>query len=112
MRLKQSLNKMRADIKLGYSCNDDCIHCVVSRLRKEAIKKNKLDLNFEEYKKEIDNLKKENFTEITVTGGEPTIRNDFIKIIEYIKKNNFKIDLQTNGRRLSDFNFLKKYTPK
>ncbi len=103
------------DIKLGYSCNDNCIHCVVSKLRDEANRNKHLNLNKSEYFKIIDNyidkFGVDNISRIILTGGEPTIRNDFEDIVNYIKKisfNSIKIHLQSNGRRISNNFFFDK----
>jgi molybdenum cofactor biosynthesis enzyme MoaA len=45
---------------------------------------------------------------ITVTGGEPTIREDLPLITSLIVKSNNMPMLQTNGIKLSDFNYAKK----
>lgn len=99
-----------ADIKLGYECNDHCIHCVVDELRDIAIKtKRKRDTK--EYLKEIDESKKAGYNSITVTGGEPTIRPDFIEILHYIKDNELCCEVQSNGRKFKDLELAKKATP-
>jgi MoaA/NifB/PqqE/SkfB family radical SAM enzyme len=90
-----------ADIKLGYGCNDKCVHCVVEKLRDIAIKNKHLDLKTDEYLKEIDIVISQGIKRVVVTGGEPTIRKDFPLIIDYINKAGIEIFLQTNGRFLS-----------
>lgn len=95
-----------SDIKLGYSCNDACIHCVVANHRDKAKLLKKVDLNTEEYFKEIILSKNKEVTNIIVTGGEPTIRPDFLEIIKFIKNLNLNVDLQTNGRKLANKEFF------
>lgn len=53
---------------------------------------------------------KKNQVHMTMTGGEPTINPDFIRIIEYIKRDfsGTDVTLLTNGRRLSYPAFAKK----
>lgn len=97
-----------ADIKLGYGCNDKCVHCVVEKLRNIAIKNKHLDLKTDEYLKEIDIVINQGIKRIVVTGGEPTIRKDFPLIIEYINKRGIEIFLQTNGRFLSNIELVNK----
>jgi len=41
-----------ADTKIGYACNDECIHCVVEELRKSANLKKEF-LSTAKYKEEI-----------------------------------------------------------
>jgi len=89
------------DLKIGYSCNNDCIHCVVAEKRK-LVKKVSFD--------EIINSIPPDVDEVVVTGGEPTIRKDFFDILRAIKKKlpKARILLQTNGRFLKDKEFCRK----
>jgi MoaA/NifB/PqqE/SkfB family radical SAM enzyme len=89
------------DLKVGFSCNNNCIHCVISDKTKEK------DLSLEQIK-ELVNGYIEQYGEIqlTLTGGEVTIRKDFIQLMDYVKekKSEGKItfaDMQTNARMLS-----------
>jgi len=96
-----------ADIKLGYGCNDKCIHCVVAKLRDIAIKNKHLNLKTKEYITEINKVIQNGITQIVLTGGEPTIRKDFTYLVDYIHKTGTKIILQTNGRLLSNIKLSK-----
>jgi pyruvate-formate lyase-activating enzyme len=50
-----------------------------------------------------------NFSEtITITGGEPTVREDIFDVIKLIKSKKKKVNLQTNGVKTSDEEFVKK----
>ena len=88
------------DLKVGFSCNNNCIHCVVSDKFSER------DLNLQEIKDIINNYISDYETiQLTLTGGEITIRNDFADIMAYVqqKKDEGKItfvDMQTNARML------------
>lgn len=92
------------DLKVGYSCNNSCIHCVI-KPNVDNIHKNgcsKIDSN---YKEIIECMNSKEFIEadsITITGGEPTLRKEFMRIIKYIVATypNKHINLQTNGRLL------------
>jgi uncharacterized protein len=81
------------DLKVGFSCNHNCVHCVVSNSAKYG------DLSFNIIEQIIENIPKEN--SITITGGEPTIRSNFIKIVD-LCKNHSRISVQTNGTGLTD----------
>ena len=86
----------RADIKVGYSCNNRCKFCVQGRKR-EKIK----DLTTKEVK---DILKKarETANGVVFTGGECSIRKDFFDLLAYAKKLGYeRIQAQTNGRMFS-----------
>lgn len=110
------------DLKVGYSCNNNCIHCVVKpnifELRKcgsdihidpekgivcsDPSKEELLEL----IKKEIGTLEYDN---IVWTGGEPLIREDFIDILRTIRTLYpfIKHTIQTNGRALEDINLVR-----
>jgi MoaA/NifB/PqqE/SkfB family radical SAM enzyme len=111
------------DIKLGYSCNNNCLHCVIKPNLKHAeecgadIAANpnmglwcSWDLKFDNVVKQLMSAEVYNSNSITLTGGEPTIRKDFIEILRwlYFNRPDKCIGLQTNGRRLSDINLVKK----
>jgi len=92
---------MSFDLKVGFSCNNNCVHCVITdkinsgNLSTQQIK----DIIYKEVKPG---------ERIVITGGEPTIRKDFIEIIKYIKEETKSpIILQTNGRRFNDEEFTK-----
>ncbi|WP_027360063.1 radical SAM protein [Desulforegula conservatrix] len=90
------------DLKVGFTCNNNCIHCVVSD------KKHESDLSFDEIKALIENYISE-YSQIilTLTGGEITYREDYGKIMRFVKEKKEAgsikfVDLQTNGRMLSN----------
>jgi len=95
----------RADIKLGYSCNNNCIHCVISDFRDTVLREGKPeDIPEEEYRKELLDSRKR-ADRITFTGGEPTVRKELFDLVAFARDIGFSITMQTNGRRLSDPNY-------
>lgn len=82
------------EIRLGLECNNFCTHCFISDRKKEERK------TFEQIKEIIDTVPP--YWLVTVTGGEASIRKDFIDIIKYIKEQKKLPYLQTNGRKFSD----------
>jgi len=102
------MNKMkqmkRIDIKLGYSCNNNCIFCILGDKRDKY-----KDLATKEIFAKISNARKEGIGKIVITGGEPTIRDDFFKIIRFAKDLGFEIiHIESNGLMFSYSNFAKK----
>lgn len=101
MRKVNSMSQL-VDLKVGFSCNNKCIHCVVSDKRAES------DLSFEAIKELIENYIT-NYSQIslTLTGGEITYRTDYDKIMRFVKEKKDEgfikfVDIQTNGRMLSN----------
>jgi radical SAM protein with 4Fe4S-binding SPASM domain len=91
----------RVDIKTGFLCNNNCIFCV------QADNKCTGNRTYEEIKTDLIEARKRCET-VTFTGGEVTIRNDFIKLIILAKKLDYKyIQIQSNGRMFYSFDFCK-----
>ncbi len=105
--MKRKINKV--DIKFGYSCNNNCIHCVVAG-HKERLKENNLsiDRTTKEIKKIISEVKERGANSLVFTGGEVTIREDFLDLLKYTKNLDLIIGLQTNGRMFHKKSFVKK----
>jgi MoaA/NifB/PqqE/SkfB family radical SAM enzyme len=92
----------RVDIKTGFLCNNNCLFCV------QANNKLKGNRPFEDIKKDLIDSKKR-CDGIVLTGGEVTIRKDFIEIVKLAKEIGYKnIQIQTNGRMFSSMDFCKK----
>jgi len=99
---------LRLDLKVGYSCNNNCLHCVISDNKKNLLDAGKRpDLLTEECLELISSAKQRGFSWITFTGGEPTIRSDFIHLIRYAHEQGLNITIQTNGRRFHDPDFCR-----
>lgn len=87
------------DIKVGYSCNNNCIHCVIAGHRERLLsEKHPLDRTTGEIKKLILDAEKKGAESVTLTGGEPTIRKDFFELLEFASGRGIDVNLQTNGR--------------
>jgi len=94
--------KQSFEIKLSDLCNNNCLVCYL--LDKKASKNKSLP----EINKELGQIRKQ-YPELIISGGEPTIRKDIIKIIEHANELKFHyITLRTNGRMLSYADYCKK----
>lgn len=103
------MGKLIADLKVGYTCNNDCLHCVVTSQHKVAEKlRGNIDRPTAECLAEIEKSIANGCKFIVNTGGEPTIREDFFELLDCVKANGATIILQTNGRRLADWEFTEK----
>jgi MoaA/NifB/PqqE/SkfB family radical SAM enzyme len=86
----------------GSKCQNNCFFCNKKRKREPA---------FTELKNKMDKLLKDSSGDksITFLGGDPLLRNDFFDLVQYAKEKKFEIiQVETNGRKLSEKKFLKK----
>jgi MoaA/NifB/PqqE/SkfB family radical SAM enzyme len=102
----------RADIKTGFTCNNNCIHCVIGGDEEKA-KLNKLCTNrtTKDYINEIIESRNRGFDRITITGGEPTIRKDLPIICRFAKQMNMVVSIQSNGRLFAYETFVDDIAP-
>jgi radical SAM protein with 4Fe4S-binding SPASM domain len=90
----------RMDLAITYRCNNDCAHCYNARSR------NFPEIDTQAWKSIIDRLWEIGIPHIVFTGGEPTLREDLPELIAYAQNKGQVTGLNTNGRRLSDRNYL------
>ena len=98
MRIKMT------DLATGTVCNNSCIMCTT--IRGFDLNNAKQPMNSKS--EIINNIQNNRYHScFSITGGEPTLRDDLFEIIKEIKSVNPKADLRllTNGRRL----FYRKY---
>lgn len=90
-------------LRLGFTCNSKCVMCYFFD------KLGTIDLSTEEVKKYILLAKKKDASVLTLTGGEPTMRKDFLYLLSYANKIGIPfIVVQTNGRMFYYEEFVKK----
>jgi radical SAM protein with 4Fe4S-binding SPASM domain len=82
----------RLDLALTYRCNNDCFFCYTGGPRKVK------ELSTKDWQNIIAKIWDNGIPQIVFTGGEPTLRDDLIELIESSKE--FVTGLVTNGRRL------------
>lgn len=93
----------RAHITITLKCNNNCIFCL------QGHHPNINHRSFEDIKIELDEAIKSKVNKIILSGGEPTIHPDFLKIVNYCTKNKVKqVQAITNGRMFSNLEFLDK----
>lgn len=89
---------------LGYACNQKCACCPC---QKDLNIKQKIDI--EELKTQINVMKSMGVTDVTISGGEPTIYPEFFEIIEYIINSNIKAHILSNGEKFSNIDFANQF---
>jgi sulfatase maturation enzyme AslB (radical SAM superfamily) len=91
-----------ADIKVGYSCNNDCLFCTVSWKRGPGDRDTPTLLN------EVERIvSQDGVDRIVYSGGEPTFREDLAEVLRRAKALGIaEQNIQTNGRRLHNPGYL------
>lgn len=92
---------MRTYLYLSYKCNCNCFFCASDETN-VVIKNN--EFTFEEAKDFL--LSSPNREMLVISGGEPTIHDDFLRIVEFAHQQYQHISLLTNGIKFSDLNYL------
>ena len=85
----------KALIKVGYTCNNNCIFCHSRPFREVP------DLSTEEIKARIGLAKGLGAEMVVLSGGEPTIRKDVVELARWAQTQGLKTGFITNGRRLA-----------
>ena len=92
-RMDILVSAMTADGR--WNCNQRCVHCYAAG-QKQA---EEAELSTAEWKGIIDKCRNAGVTQLTFTGGEPTMRDDLFELIDYARW--FVTRLNTNGIRLT-----------
>lgn len=93
---KKELYPLNGQIELTYRCNLNCIHCYCKGWEERGE-----ELNAFQWKKILNDIKKQGCMRLVFTGGEPLMKEDFLELYSYAKKNCFMITIFTNGQLLS-----------
>jgi MoaA/NifB/PqqE/SkfB family radical SAM enzyme len=100
--VKNEVNR-KLDLKVGFSCNNLCKHCVQGNKRYTRRSK-----TFDEISQELSEAYSRGIRSVVFTGGEPTIRKDIIKLVALAKTMGYElIQIQTNGRMFASKKFTR-----
>ncbi len=83
--------------ELTKRCNLRCLHCYLPG----AEARRAVELDLFQIKSILDDLEKAGCLKLTLTGGEPTLREDLSEILSYAQKKGFALTLFTNGTLLT-----------
>ena len=81
-------------IELTSKCNERCIHCYIPHENKTKEMDLSLTLNI------LDQLRDMNTVSVTFSGGEPFLHKDILTILKHARKNDFVINVLSNGTLL------------
>ncbi|WDV47201.1 radical SAM protein [Clostridiaceae bacterium M8S5] len=96
---RDKITKIRPNkvfLSITNKCSACCLHCFA-----ESGEQLSEELKLNEIYILINQLKDIGITSVSITGGEPFLRNDCIDIIQRLKEKKFKVSIATNGMFLS-----------
>ncbi|MGD2249134.1 MAG: radical SAM protein [Candidatus Methanofastidiosia archaeon] len=85
-------------LEVTNACNLHCSHCYASASSEE----NEKLLNLQEIFSIIDTLDSMDVIAVTLTGGEPFLRKDILKIASYASQKGMRVYLTTNGTEINE----------
>ena len=88
-------------ILVNTGCNNRCLICMREDIKSLSVR------SLEEIKTKIREVKDLGYKNLSLSGGEASIRPDILDIIKFAETVGFdRITLKTNGRRLADWSFI------
>ncbi|MFM2057907.1 MAG: hypothetical protein RLY71_2292 [Pseudomonadota bacterium] len=90
--------------EITYRCNELCVHCYnpgAAHTADESPRRETDELNTQEARKLLDELVELGVFRLTLSGGEATLRRDFIELLTYARQLGFQVVIYTNGLKLS-----------
>lgn len=87
-------------LALGYACNEKCRCCPL-------VAKDDRDKYYpvEQLLNEAKKMLSYGVTDVTLSGGEPTLHPDFFNLIKFFHQNGIGVHVLSNGERFSNFEF-------
>jgi radical SAM protein with 4Fe4S-binding SPASM domain len=90
-RIEQATGRpLRAMIEISDRCNEVCVHCYQEQGRKG-------EMTTEQIKGVMDELAQLGVLILTLSGGEATLRKDFLELVAHARARGFAVRLFTNG---------------
>lgn len=84
-----------AMIEIADRCNEVCVHCY-------QVQGQKGEIDTADWKKILDELADMGVLFLTISGGEATLRKDFLEIVEHARARRFAVKLFTNGLTMNE----------
>jgi len=94
-KLSQQWNSpLSAGIEISDRCNEVCVHCYQEQGRKG-------EMTTTELQRVMDELADMGVLLLTFSGGESTLRKDFLELVAYARRKGFAVRIFTNGLTMS-----------
>ena len=81
---------LSAMIEVADRCNEVCVHCY-------QLQGQKGEIGTDDWRRVLDELSEMGVLFLTISGGEATLRHDFLEIVAYARELKFAVKLFTNG---------------
>lgn len=86
---------LSAMIEIADRCNEVCVHCY-------QVQGQKGEMTTEQLHRVMDELASMGVLFLTLSGGEPTLRPDFLDLVAYARKLRFAVRVFTNGLTMTE----------
>jgi radical SAM protein with 4Fe4S-binding SPASM domain len=83
-----------AMVEIADRCNEACVHCY-------QVQGTKGELDTEQWEKVFSELAELGVMFLTISGGEPTLRKDFLHLVAYARKLRFAVKIFSNALNIS-----------
>lgn len=83
-------------IEIANECNERCVHCYIPHEYKTKIMKSEL------FYRLVEEARKMNMINITISGGEPLLHKDFIKFLKRCRELDMSVNVLSNLTLLTD----------
>lgn len=100
--------QVNAYLVTGYACNQRCRCCPITHNSNTS----NLIIPFEQIKDQIIRIGALGVTDVTISGGEPTLHPRFFDILESCYNEGLNVHLLTNGEKFSDEQFIREFLKK
>ena len=106
-----------AMFELTYNCSEKCIHCynegATRNDNEKSTRGDRQELQWEDYKRLIDELYEQGLIKVCLTGGDPFSKPFAWDIVDYLHNKGIAFDVFTNGQRIvKDVERLANYYPR
>lgn len=91
----QTRTPLHTKFEITYNCNYDCNYCYINGYDKK-------NLSYDEIVKILNGINSSGVNDLYITGGEPFMHPDILKIIDYASTLDFDLNIQTNGCFITD----------
>ena len=90
--------------EITYRCNELCVHCYnpgAAHTTEEKPQRDSDELTTDEAKQLLHELVDLGVFRLTLSGGEATLRKDFVELLAYARQLGFQVVIYTNGLKLN-----------